>query len=523
MTASLVCLLALGAQAGTAADAWQTRVPVTYVLDYGREHLGVGARTLREWARVWRRLCELPRLRAAVLAGEVSWTVARRVVGFTTPETDADCVETVRFRTVRAVDEILAVVRANSAQEMQAAPAEQDEDRSDDETTVRIPCTRREAELWRVAVELARRVAGETLPMWACADAMAGEAAGLWGVPPSASTPAATRTGSPGTSRRGEPGLRHLAWPGVPWRSPGGRVPVQVAGLTTGIEVCSASEVDCRLRQAIAFLQTNDLEIGRVLRQVLDRRLHREIGFESFSRFVIERLDLAPRTARRLVALTRTEARAPAVVTAFREGRIHAFQAATLARVAQGANDRAWVAWARRVSLRRLESDADEAEGRKRVAIAFRAPREVAGLFLAMLARAGSLEALLVHAIDTWTEVGRQFHDYADFERDGWRCTVPGCTARRNLQSHHLRFRSAGGMDVPWNRTTLCAFHHHRGVHAARLRIWGRAPEALFFELGGERWRSGDLREEVRQSGSVTWRTFTPASRSRSSDTSPSG
>lgn len=44
---------------------------------------------------------------------------------------------------------------------------------------------------------------------------------------------------------------------------------------------------------------------------------------------------------------------------------------------------------------------------------------------------AGLLERLLAHAIVTWVERGEQFDDYADFERDGHRCSVPGCTARR--------------------------------------------------------------------------------------------
>jgi hypothetical protein len=75
---------------------------------------------------------------------------------------------------------------------------------------------------------------------------------------------------------------------------------------------------------------------------------------------------------------------------------------------------------------------------------------------------------------------------------------VPVCSARSNLQSHHIRFRSAGGPDAPWNRTTPCAFHHQRGVHAGGgLRIRGRAPDALVYELGPEpceRFRSGDVR-----------------------------
>ena len=60
-------------------------------------------------------------------------------------------------------------------------------------------------------------------------------------------------------------------------------------------------------------------------------------------------------------------------------------------------------------------------------------------------------------------------------------------------------FRSKGGSDEASNRVTLCAFHHLRGVHEDRLRIRGRAPDGLIFELGLRdsgvplvRYRSGD-------------------------------
>jgi hypothetical protein len=101
--------------------------------------------------------------------------------------------------------------------------------------------------------------------------------------------------------------------------------------------------------------------------------------------------------------------------------------------------------------------------------------------------------------ITTWVAAGARFRDYADFTRDGFRCTVPGCTARRNLQSHHVRFRSQGGVDEAWNRTTLCAHHHQRGVHGGTVTIRGRAPDALEYALGpepAERFRSGDVRME---------------------------
>jgi hypothetical protein len=65
-----------------------------------------------------------------------------------------------------------------------------------------------------------------------------------------------------------------------------------------------------------------------------------------------------------------------------------------------------------------------------------------------------------------------------------------------------VRFRSAGGGDELENLVTLCAAHHHHGVHTGRLRIRGRAPGALWFALGvrpGQpplaRFRSGDRHE----------------------------
>jgi hypothetical protein len=59
---------------------------------------------------------------------------------------------------------------------------------------------------------------------------------------------------------------------------------------------------------------------------------------------------------------------------------------------------------------------------------------------------------------------------YRIFERDGWRCRVPGCTSRTSLQVHHVVFRSQGGGDEDANLAVLCATHHMRSIHLGRLR-----------------------------------------------------
>jgi hypothetical protein len=101
-----------------------------------------------------------------------------------------------------------------------------------------------------------------------------------------------------------------------------------------------------------------------------------------------------------------------------------------------------------------------------------------------------ALEAMFDHFNDTWFCPAPRA--YRVFERDGYRCTVPGCTSQRNLHAHHVLFRSRGGRDDLANLTTLCAAHHQRGVHTGVIRISGRAPEELVFELPLGRFRSGD-------------------------------
>ena len=67
--------------------------------------------------------------------------------------------------------------------------------------------------------------------------------------------------------------------------------------------------------------------------------------------------------------------------------------------------------------------------------------------------------------------------------RDRFRCQVPGCTVRGG-SAHHLRFRSQLGPDEMWNLLFLCYLHHIPGVHRRCIRVSGRVPERVVFELG---------------------------------------
>jgi hypothetical protein len=132
--------------------------------------------------------------------------------------------------------------------------------------------------------------------------------------------------------------------------------------------------------------------------------------------------------------------------------------------------------------------------------VRFIGPAEIVRLFEAVLCsvrrriervtgqmptRGQALEAMLDHVLEAWgANDERIARRHRVFARDGWRCVVPGCSSMRNLHDHHVVFRSQGGGDEPSNRTTLCAFHHVRGVHAGRVSIRGKAPGELRFALG---------------------------------------
>jgi len=72
--------------------------------------------------------------------------------------------------------------------------------------------------------------------------------------------------------------------------------------------------------------------------------------------------------------------------------------------------------------------------------------------------------------------------NYAILKRDHFQCQVPGCKCRRNLQVHHIIWRSKGGCDEHWNLLTLCKVCHKHILHdLMALKIEGTAPHNLTF------------------------------------------
>jgi hypothetical protein len=355
--------------------------------------------------------------------------------------------------------------------------------------------------------QVARRVTGEALPTWACMEALSA-------LPDAAGETSEDEPQHPGPVRVANSCVTQGLLDEV--ESEPAPVSVEVPPLVrTVLDSADAFELDARLGEIVAREQQLDAELAPLLRRLP------HLG---------ERAGLSARKMRALVRLDRAGDRCPALREAFRGGRLSWVQAHALVGLlslpeATPFGD-AWVARTQRVTVRRLHEDVDAAvenaacgeppaapddptwqtradhrDAEETPALAeetarffFSAPIEVARLLRAVVCSVRRrLECsegvawgwLFDHALESWgANEGRVRREHRVFARDDWRCTVPGCTSYRNLHDHHIVFRSVGGDDDLANRTTLCAGHHLRGVHAGRVRVIGSAPDGLRFELG---------------------------------------
>jgi hypothetical protein len=306
----------------------------------------------------------------------------------------------------------------------------------------------------------------------------------------------------------------------------------EVAALERNLDAADAFELDRRLRLAVRLEARGLARVAGLLAEVVAWGAHRELGYRGLDAYAEERLGICASRARALLRIERATQTCPPLRAAFASGRLswvqsHALVPLLLDDAAARFRER-WIEHAQRVSVRRLGDDVARAlatgelappplaptdlqasaipasanESLEAASLFFTAPAEVGQLFRALLATvqrrlerirgrpariSDALEAMLDHALAAWqpeTPTARQKREWRVYERDGWRCTAPGCASHRNLQQHHVVFRSRGGSNEAGNLTTLCAWHHLRGVHGRVIRCTGTAPGALRFELG---------------------------------------
>lgn len=567
--------------------------------DYATERLGISVRRMVDLLKMDRRLEELPRSAEAFASGRITACQLRALLRVVTPGTEDEWLKKAARLSVRLLErEVRSAAEhvAGAADPAVATAGGAACDPCDDEDgepgqVVSFDCPASLRQRWRWAIELCRRSAGASEPLWRCAEYIAADF--LSGVPDLASILSSEcapeeqtldsdtalaavhrRPDSPDEDGDGVDLFEAVLRNYEDEHGPRGGVsaPAGVrAALPDSVRddpADGAREIDRKLRSLVAMRQGLAWRQGRLLSKFSQLQVHRALGFPSFARYCKERLGLGIRRARRLIALERRLLRLPELQAAYRNGAISWVKASAVACVADEASERAWLRLAGSVTVRRLREEvamvearledsgrlSDVASGRLRrppvidpaaargiespwtrlgttpaptglrvqtcarpsddepdgagvgvvqtcarlnARVRFWAPDDVASLWhhalrvCRIMCGRDLLDwecvARMIESFEHTWDVERDpkwQRRYRIFERDGWRCRVPGCSSRRNLQAHHVIFRSHGGPDEDENLAVLCATHHGQGIHAGRLRCRGSAGGFLYWELG---------------------------------------
>jgi 5-methylcytosine-specific restriction endonuclease McrA len=188
--------------------------------------------------------------------------------------------------------------------------------------------------------------------------------------------------------------------------------------------------------------------------------------------------------------------------------------------IASHATDRTVDEWIRRaegttcIALRQQIEAEHDAQICARGDLELRVPARVYGL-LGVAIRAARkaerkwispsqcLRRIAEHCIAVWKPLLKQRNTVQAkvVKRDKGLCQVPGCS-RPAAHAHHIVHRSQGGSDDPSNLVSLCAAHHLHGVHGGHIRVTGKAPDQLQWELG-LRLRSPAQQKEVKEAAAA--------------------
>jgi len=261
------------------------------------------------------------------------------------------------------------------------------------------------------------------------------------------------------------------------------------------------ARLDAELRHLASFRERWEDLLGHLALLARLFGLWREMGFASFGHYVRERLGLGLRSVEQRIALERKLYDLAPLREALRDGKLSAEQARLVARVADEDTAPEWIDRAEGrtcIELRREVEAVQAAQTCAQEELSVRLPVRVAGLLAASFRAAQRaegrwigpsecLERVARHFVEAWGSLPqpRSTPQRRALMRDRGRCQVPGCN-RAAVHAHHVLYRAHGGGDEAENLVSHCTAHHLHGVHLGYVRVRGRAPNALVWELGAK-------------------------------------
>jgi hypothetical protein len=343
--------------------AWE-RIGYARLSDYAVERLGLSARWVQSLAQVGEGFRVYPGLEEALVSGTLGWTKVRLLASLPPGEDEPSWLA----RATRLTAEQLSKpVRAVDRGSIDAAEANEATGHS---RVFEARCSPDVRWKWYAARGAASRAAGRMLHVAEAAELIAAEV--LSALPLDEDDDA----GQEACDEAGvswSPEAEEEAGGSEPFGTGSGReedaAPADRSAhapplvFVEGLEQADAFELDERFRRALSMEQRLDARVGPLLTLAWDHWVHRGLGYPTREAYARERLGMDPTRARALVRLERAAVLSEPFARAYRTGALSWVKAGVL--VPLVSSDRLgrfmedWVAWANRVTVRRLRDDVE--------------------------------------------------------------------------------------------------------------------------------------------------------------------
>jgi hypothetical protein len=452
--------------------------------DYARENLNIAPRTADEYAQLARELRTRPILCAAVREGVVSRKKAEVILPVAVGDSEAEWVEKAKHETVRALKAAVA-----------GGGAEPEKKKRFKRLVLEL--SPKDRAVVDEALELAGRELGATAPRSQRIEVICQEYLGAF---PAPELPGPERKPEvlhgfeerPGTEARVWFEKEFERWSRLHKPEPVAAPEAQVDGYDR------AKRIGARLKELAGMQRSWDELVGHLGYLIVSLGLWRDIGFADVGHYAAERLGMSARAFEQRVWLERRLWELPQLRQAMRDGKLGYEQARAIAPCAGLDGDLGdWIEKAQQMTVIELQRAVEAHRDAQMCAekeIELRLPADVRALFSDACRAVRNAEQRWVppsqclviiarHFIATWKRKQKSTARTRAMERDRWLCTVPGCSKGAG-HSHHITPSAQGGSDEEWNRTGTCPPHHLRGIHMGYVRVRGKAPDQLVWELG---------------------------------------
>jgi len=450
--------------------------------DYSRERLGLPGSTAVKMARFARQLRDRPLLRADVWAGYTTVRAAQAVLPVAIGDDEAHWAVEARGRTVRHLN---AQVRGAGA-----SPEGEELMEQWDRVCISLPDELRPPV--DESMDIVGRMLGPDTPRWVRVEAVCQDFLGNHPLPEGEGT--RPELPAPSMDAEVEAIKRELEEQTAQWAFLD-QPPRVVATRSADRDETDPFALDAELQQLIRKRKGWDVWFGRMALIFRHMNGHLFLDFRSFGHYCEERLGMAEHTVQQRVSLERRLHQLPALRAALCSGKLSYEKARLIARGALKGSVDGWIERAPSmtcIELKRALEAAADTQMCAREEFAFVAPPRVTGMladvFRAVRRVAGrsmSPGECLNFASGEFADTWRGAVPKRDplMERDLGRCLVPSCS-HPAVHRHHIVYVSRGGSDDPSNFACLCLAHHLSGVHKGYIRVRGKAPDNLYWELG---------------------------------------